>query len=230
MIQFFLTLTAFAPPMVEGLRHGLIAKSLREQQCSVDMSHHRWVQKDDDGIFVQGRYESPLPPWIEFTPLRLQYLRIDRVTIHADTDEQIAVTKFFLKKLRGIPTLSIYSDQFELSDLQEVLADMRVQSLYLRGMRLPRTGISVLSQDGLTWLGVMHTQFSNPAIDDLPLSLEHFDATRTRINDEGLPKFAKFTNLKKLILRRTPTTLNAIIALRKEMPWCEIDWQPLKNP
>jgi hypothetical protein len=76
-----------------------------------------------------------------------------------------------------------------------------------------------LNQPGLTWLCLAHTQFSDPAIQDLPASLEYFNATRTRITDRGLSGFVRLKHLKELKLRRTPTSEEAVEQLRGEMPW-----------
>jgi hypothetical protein len=87
-----------------------------------------------------------------------------------------------------------------------------------------------LNHDGLVWLCVRRTQFSNPAIEDLRQSLQYLNATRTRISDHGLQSFVRLDNLRILNLRRTPTSESAIDALRAQMPWCVIEWEPLTQP
>ncbi len=87
-----------------------------------------------------------------------------------------------------------------------------------------------LNHDGLIWLCLNRTQLSDPALNNLPDTLEYFDATRTRIDDDGLNSFVRLKNLKTLDIRRTPTSENAISSLRHRMPWCEIKWEPLRQP
>ncbi|WP_166821643.1 leucine-rich repeat domain-containing protein [Thalassoroseus pseudoceratinae] len=235
MIQLVLTFTALAPPMFEGLRHDFIAEALEEQHCSVSMSHMERVPVGPrpaagSPFGTPTKLQSTLPFWIESTWLRFKYRRIESVSVRCDSEEQVAKTVALLKKLPTVPSLTIRSTPFELGDLEEVMMSCRVGKLGITSMPLPRTAISALSQPSLTWLCVMRTHFSSAGIDELPLSLEYFDATRTRINDDALPKFVKFTNLKRLKLRRTPTSRQAVETLRRQMPWCEIDWQPLQNP
>jgi len=93
--------------------------------------------------------------------------------------------------------------------------------------QLPRGRIPSLTSQKLTWLCVAQTQFSDPAIADLPASLIYFDATRTRISDRGLAGFVRLKRLKSLDLSRTPTSQAAIEVLRQDMPWCEVHWEPL---
>jgi hypothetical protein len=86
-----------------------------------------------------------------------------------------------------------------------------------------------LNQRGLTWLCLSHTQFSDAAIQDLPSSLEYFNATRTRISDRGLPGFLRLTQLQTLNLSRTPTSRQAIEELQAQMPWCKTKWERLAH-
>jgi hypothetical protein len=95
--------------------------------------------------------------------------------------------------------------------------------------QLPRTRIPALNQKCLIWLCVARTEFSNPAIEDLPDSLVYFDATRTRIDDQGLKDFLRLRNLRKLVLLRTPTTEAGIDRLKATMPWCDVAWEPLQR-
>ena len=116
-----------------------------------------------------------------------------------------------------------------MAELTRLLSHVQIQKLYIQGAQLSRQRLPFQDQENMTWLCVARTQFSNPAIDDLPLSLTFFDATRTRINDDGLERFTRLRNLKRLILRRTPTTEQGIQKLRDRMPWCRIRWESLVN-
>lgn len=135
-----------------------------------------------------------------------------------------------LSRLDSFPHLSSYGSSITQAHLARLLETTHVDTLYLEGMPVDRHGIPCLKDSGVLWLLLARTQFSDPGIDDLPDSLEFFNATRTRISDEGLDKFVRLKNLKGLILRRTPTSEAAVDKLREKMPWCEISWELLRKP
>ena len=236
-------LAIWVPWMDEGLRHQALAAELEQAACRVRMSHMDWVELDTEEVSLafdeQGRIQQPvgtpvelqstLPAFFEWTSLSYVVRRIQQVSLRGTTEAEFDETIATLAKVRSVDTVSVYARDFGVEHLSRLLQEVRVRKLYLRGMSLPREHIPVLSQEGLVWLSVCHTQFSNPAIEDLPQSLTNFDATRTRINDDGLPQFVAFKNLKSLNLRRTPTSEQAIEELRTQMPWCRIQWEPLQK-
>lgn len=156
--------------------------------------------------------------------------RIERVTLRSPDQKVLADACAAIKSIRQFKTLSFYDTGISEAVLTDLLAHIRIQQLYLRSEVVGRGRLDWLNHDGLTWLSVSRTQFSNPAIDSLPMTLRLLDATRTRINDAGLEKFIRLTNLRRLNLRRTPTSQPAVEALRKKMPWCEIQWELLTKP
>jgi len=211
----------------EGRRHQVASKKLAELRCLVERSYfeRQPVQKTPNGTIMKS--VSTLPKWIDGTFIEHSMRRITSVFITTDTPIEDAIA--ILSELQSVPSISVQRDaRIKTSDLKQLLSQVRVESLYISNAKLDRGHLEFLSQEGLTWLCVARTQFSDPAIEDLPLSLTYFDATRTRITDEGLSSFTRLTNLKTLKLYRTPTSHAAIDQLRKQMPWCDIGWEPLK--
>lgn len=132
-----------------------------------------------------------------------------------------------LRPIGSIETFGSYDAPLEVSQLETLLSKVRIRSLYVSQAKLPRGRIPCLGYQSLEWIYVGRSQFSDPAIEDLPLSLKHLDATRTRITDNGLASFVRLKNLKTLILRRTQTTQEGIEKLQQQMPWCKIAWEPM---
>ena len=148
---------------------------------------------------------------------------------YSPAPERLSESLDCIKLIGAFEELTFYDTGIDQHLLADLMAHIRIKSLYIPSVSLPRTNITWLGKQQLSWLCVARTQFSNPAIDDLPLSLTYFDATRTRINDEGLSSFCRLKNLKSLKLLRTPTTHAAIVRLRQQMPWCKIDWEPMRT-
>jgi hypothetical protein len=171
---------------------------------------------------------STLPEFVETVGASNAFRRIERVTLRPRSDLKSALS--LVRELGDVESMSFYDTGVTESQISDTLNELHIRALYISSENLPRTNIPWLNHPGLTWLCVARTQFSNPAIDDLPTSLEYFDATRTRINDEGIDSFLRLKNLKTLILRRTPTSRAQIEKLKTKMPWCEIGWEPLVNP
>ena len=194
----------------EGYRQRALATRLE-----VDWSHYA-------GPF---RKQSTLPSWIEGSSLSMAFRRVCRVILRGNYDEQLSV----LAELGKVHDVSVYDDGFGERELETLLSRVEIESLYIESAQLSRGRLPCLRLQRLSWLCVARTQFSNPAIDDLPTSLTYLDVTRTRITDEGLPAFIRLTQLRTLILCRTPTTAAAVQRLRHEMPWCEISWEPLQR-
>ena len=224
----------FARQLSEGRRHQQIAVKLQAIGCDIGFSHRKEVPMANPPawLLVGGGipYEeiSTLPGFLERTGLALAVRRVSRVAIRSRSDMSASLE--LVKELGSVDTLSFGDTGVTQPQLADTMNSIRLRSVYLKSESLPRTRIRWLNHAGLTWLCVKRTQFSNPAIEDLPQSLEYFDATRTRINDDGLSSFVRLANLTSLDLRRTPTSKNAIEVLRTQMPWCKIKWEPLVQP
>jgi hypothetical protein len=224
----------FARQLSEGRRHQQIAVKLQAIGCDIGFSHREEIPMANPPawLLVGGGIPleevSTLPGFLERTGLALAFRRVSRVSIRSGSD--ISASLQLVKELGSVDSLSFGDTGVTQPQLANTMSSLRVRSVYLEGESLPRTRIDWLNHSGLTWLCVKRTQFSNPAIDNLPQSLQYLDATRTRINDDGLSSFVRLANLRSLDLRRTPTSGKAIEVLRTQMPWCTIKWEPLVRP
>lgn len=122
-------------------------------------------------------------------------------------------------RLRHIPDVTVRAggngDVITIAQLERVLKSVQSERLMIAGVGLPQTAIPELNSPGLRWLNVADTNFSNSAIENLPMSIEYLAATRTLIDDDGLSAFVLKTNLKKLMLRQNAVSDSAIIDLSK---------------
>ncbi len=209
-----------------GYVHEDAAKKLRELGASVDWQLAETTQVGPNAY----RVEKKVPPWMERLGVGGMFQRVSWVQISNRIPNRIEEVIEQIIRLERLPHFSSYNAPLTEPQLERLLDHVQIETLYVQSMKLGRERIPCLQNTNLKWLLVARTQFSNPAIDDLPLSLEYFDATRTRISDEGLEKFVRLKNLQKLILRRTPTSKSAIDELQKKMPWCEIEWEELRVP
>lgn len=214
-----------------GYQHRAIAQSLESRGNNVTFTHYTTVTgaASPNARFTPIMEVSTLHPLIESTGLALLYRRIDSVTIRTSHPANLDRSLSELERLGSVSNLSFYSTGVTEQSLASLLSNIQVRKLYIPSESLSRRQMPCLNHEGLEWLCVSRTQFSNPAIDSLPVSLKYLDATRTRINDEGLAKFERLRNLEKLILRRTPTSQEAVDDLRTRMPWCRIDWHSLSS-
>ncbi|MEW4455392.1 hypothetical protein AB1L30_22170 [Bremerella sp. JC817] len=117
--------------------------------------------------------------------------------------------------------------RFTQAQLAKALGTTRIGQLVAPRSHLTAGPFPELRRTGLVELNLSHTWFSDAAIADLPISLQHLTLERTAVTDAGLDSFRRLRNLRSLGLRRTPTSQQAVDRLRAEMPWCEIYWSPL---
>ncbi len=215
-----------------GREHRLVAERIRQLGCSVTWSPPKRmrmpaVYRGGGQLFRLSPPPDALPEWLEDSFLADAFYRIERIEMHHTPRKNVNGAVDELVKLDRVPSISIYTRSLDDRHLEQLLLSVQVDKLYAANATLDRGRMPYLNQRGLTWLCLAHTQFSYPAIQDLPSSLEYFNATRTRISDQGLPGFARLKQLKSLNLRRTPTSSEAIESLRAQMPWCEIEWERL---
>jgi len=213
-----------------GRQHQRIAlelNSLSQSGCYIDFTHTENVVVR---IFPNGGLNttrrSTLHPLVEKLGLASYARRIAGVTVSLREPQNLERALVLIRELDRLDVLSFAGSAVDEEQLQDLLRSTKVNKLHLAGIGLPRERIPWLSTTELTWLCVAHTEFSNSAIDDLPLSLTYFDAADSRINDEGLNKLVRLRNLKTLRLVHTSTTKEAIESLRTNMPSCEIRWLP----
>lgn len=230
-----LILATIALPIYEGKRHQRIAEKLNVSSNEVYSSHYEYVTIPDppDSAWHPGsgrimKTKSTLPEFIEKSGLSVMFRRIELVRIHYTADLEAALSN--LKELGSLKGVSFFNTGVSQEQLTDLFSQIHVSQIDVSGEKLPKTRIPWLTHEGLTELSVRRTNFSNPAIEDLPDSLEWLNAGRTRINDDGLDSFVRLKKLKWLNLSRTPTSEAAIEDLRRKMPWCKIEWEPLVNP
>ena len=131
-----------------------------------------------------------------------------------------------LGRLQQIDSLAFTNTGITDSQLTDVLSKTRVRSLDLSREKFAWTSDMNFGGQGMIWLCVARTQFNDASIGIVPTTLEHLDATHTRVTDAGLPAFMRLKSLKTLNLSRTRTSRAKIEMLRDDMPWCAIEWQP----
>lgn len=215
-----------------GVRHRRVALQLQSMGALVESSHYRYVEAPSQPAAARGIVMVPQSTlgYFDFPPLSYAARRIQRINVRPSKIHDFDAFARLLQELSSVNQISIYEPGLTAEQLEQIASKLKIQSLFVEGVKLPRSSLPFLKNQQLQFLYLGRSQFSNPAIVDLPLTLEHFDAIRTRISDEGLPQFVRLKNLKVLILSRIPCTAEGIENLREQMPWCRIAWEPLKTP
>ena len=131
-----------------------------------------------------------------------------------------------LGQLQQIDSLAFTNTGITDSQITTVLSKTRVRALDLSREKFAWTSDMNFAGKGMIWLCVARTQFNDASIGFVPATLEHLDATHTRVTDAGLPAFIRLKSLKTLNLSRTRTSRAKVELLRDHMPWCAIEWQP----
>lgn len=223
LLIFFLSMAILASYLPWQLYRNRVCNSaadeLRRLGCIVDL-----------GAYPASRsnFTKQLPAGLIKAWQIIQPQTIGRVVLQQKMNsQQITEAIEQLKSIGTIGDFASYDAPVEVSHLETLLSRVRIRSLYVSQAKLPRGRMPCLGYQPLEWIYVGRSQFSDPAIDDLPISLKYFDATRTRITDQGLASFVRLKNLKTLILRRTQTTQEGIEKLQEQMPWCKIAWEPM---
>jgi len=222
VVLLVLVLIGLALPIFEGKRHQRIAEELEARGANVLFSHFEPVPVSGPSgtVFVS---RSALPKFMDQTGLSLAVRRIRKVSVMEPSE--ITAVLPLIRQIGELDQLRLFNSSMTASQLESLLSDVRVESLDIRASILPQTGMPWLNREDLKFLVVERTNFSNPAIDDLPDSLIILNATRTRINDDGLNLFLRLKHLRVLVLSGTPCTDAGIEDLRKKMPWCKIEWE-----
>lgn len=210
-----------------GQLHVEVSENVRQLNGNVSLGIAEEVYLGPIPIAITDQRQA----WLKTLAMADATRRVGRVILYErSSDERLDKLVDELAQLDSFKHLSLYGCRLNQAQLARLLENTQVDTLYLESMSVDRRGMPCLRNTQTRWLLLARTQFSDPGIDDLPPTLEYFDATRTRITDKGLDKFVHRKNLKMLVLRRTPTTEAGIQRLREKMPWCEISWEPLENP
>jgi hypothetical protein len=142
-----------------------------------------------------------------------------------DKDEVLTA----LHSLPQLRLLRLTNLQLKTSDLQ-VLADLpELQSLDVGRTGLDTGSMPWLRDAKLRWLRAAHTQFSDNALQNLAhcRDLQFLDLERTIVSDNGVMHLTSLPTLRYLNLKRCPVSRSTILKLAKEMPGCQIEWEPL---
>lgn len=218
-----------------GQQHEAVAENFYNQQWGtiewryqfpvMPIKHIPTRKKMGVGFYRIGA--PRLSPWVIRIGGEPMFQRIERIVINRRSAQELEAPLAEVARIGSLADLSLYFCKPSESQLKDLMAHTSLESLSAEGAQIGRGRLPFLNHPGLKYLSLGRTQFSNLALDDLPISLTHLDLRRTRITDEGLGKFVRLKNLEKLVLDRTPTSEEAIERLRAQMPWCEIGWEPL---
>ncbi|PQO36928.1 hypothetical protein C5Y96_07130 [Blastopirellula marina] len=181
------------------------------------------------------RQVKQTPTWMEQLGMNLMFQRIKSVRVNAllppDKFDELVDQICRLDRVESLYFGSANTTQ-QLShrDLERILSHTQVDELYAMHCPLDVGSIPALRQSQLKILQLSHTWFDDAAVRDLPNTLTSLSLERTHVTDAGLPEFERLHRLEYLNLKRTPTSEEAIENLRGAMPWCEVVWEPLKQP
>ncbi len=196
----------------------------------IEWKHEDWQWVKPKPTVGVWRRASTISPWVKEIGADMLFHRIDRVVINNLDAANLRPRFDQLARLDHLPDLSLYDCRSNEEQLAQWMASTSVEKLFAEGALLGRGRLPFLNHSTLTHLHLGRTNFSDPAIDDLPVSLQELNLRRTRITDAGLDKLVRLRNLKRLVINRTPTSKAAVDRLRLKMPWCAIQWEPLENP
>ena len=210
-----------------GYMHEEAAKFLLEHGGKVKWK--RFVRRKNPNR--ASSVEKEIPTWISTLGADPMYWRIDEVFLFDEmSPEELVEAIDHISRLGSVRFFNCDNSEITEAQLVRVVKNVELELLSAYSAPIGGGPMPWLRDTKLTYLKLSRTQFSDEAIDDLPLSLTKLGAHNTQITDEGLGKFVRLTNLKNLVIWKTPTSREAIEELRKKMPWCDIDWQPLTNP
>lgn len=193
------------------------------------------ITSSPTNIVLQTQYEKGVPKWMENTQTGLLFQRIDTIEskgpLRPEELEEFLGLVAQLDRLESL-RLGEYLDNPTLTQTQlaTLLSEVRLNQLEAPRSHLNAGPFPELRNTRLQYLDLSHTWFSDPAIADLPSTLEELILERTAVTDAGLEHFGRLKRLQYLNIKRTPTSEEAVEALREKMPWCHINWTPLKNP
>ncbi|PQO36929.1 hypothetical protein C5Y96_07135 [Blastopirellula marina] len=172
-----------------------------------------------------------VPPWMRVTSFDYFWQRIDTIHLHTDMQpKQMEVAVAQIPRLDHLCTLNIGGQDFPEEKLAAMVGSIRLDQLIATHASLGTGPMPWLRHTRLKELNLSYTQFSDAAVDDLPMTLERLELEETQITDDGVAKLTKLKRLKVLILRDTHVSKEAYLKLKEELPDCWIDWDPFETP
>ena len=187
------------------------------------------------GPTVVSKKVKGTPDWMEQTGISMMFQRIESIRTRAlfppdKFDELVQqICRLDRIDLLAFGTVNAHQ-QLSQRDLEAILTNVHVKNLFATYCPLDGGSIPALRRSQLEYLDLSHTRFSDITVKELPTTLTWLDLERTAVTDAGLAGFTRLPHLEHLCLNRTPTSEAAIDQLREAMPWCEIIWEPLRNP
>lgn len=207
-----------------GYMHEETANFLQKHGGKVKWKRYERIQNPNRPSSV----DREMPAWIRSIGADPMFWRIDEVFLFDEmSPEELDEAVDHVCRLDRIRYLNCDNSEITEAQLARIVEEVEMELLFAYSAPIGGGPMPWLRDTKLTHLKLSKTKFSDVAIDDLPLSLEKLSAHNTQITDQGLEKLVRLTNLKKLILRRTPTSREAIDELRAKMSWCDIEWAPM---
>lgn len=172
-----------------------------------------------------------VPQWMRVTSFDYFWQRIDTIHLHTDMrPKQLEVAVTQIPRLDHLGKLEIGGRGFPEEKLATMVGSIRLDKLVATHASLGTGPLQWLRHTQLKELNLSYTQFSDAAVDDLPVTLERLELEETQITDIGAAKLAKLKQLKVLILRESHVSKEAYQKLKEELPDCWIDWDPFETP
>ncbi|MBA2113264.1 hypothetical protein [Bremerella alba] len=180
-----------------------------------------------------GAVESQVkhaPQWMRVTGFDRFWQRIDSIYLHSRLPpENIEVVVTQVPRLDHLGLLHISGSRFPEAKLAAMVGSIRLDRLHATHASLGQGPMPWLRHTGLKELNLSHTQFSDAAVDDLPVSLQRLELEDTQLTDTGMAKLARLKNLKFLILRGMRAHDETFVELKAKLPGCIIDWDTFES-
>lgn len=224
--------------MRTGYLHEDVAAKIADSRAIVYWKLTRTVvfdAQDSAGntIFLFGAGTAKVkaaPDWMQTLGVEPVFQRIIGVNINGASPEQLAYCLQQIKRLDEVGELHIKDSPLSATQLRELLEEVETKTLDVRATSIEDDPLPFLRDTNLTYLHLGDAAVSGKVIKDLPETLISLNLTGTQVTDEGLEGLVRLKNLKFLTLSNTPTSEEAIEALREKMPLCKIYWQSETKP
>jgi len=225
-----------------GLVHEEVGTAIEmtygEEMRNLGFTGVRWKlsqqKKLGNGLGMSSTVETTIkhsPPWMRATGFDFCWQRIEAIYLHADMEStRIDIVATQLPKLDHLGALHISGKGFPEEKLAAMVGSIRLDKLHAAYADLDRGPKPWLRRTQLKELYLSHTQFSDEAVDDLPVTLERLELEETQLTSLGMAKLARLRNLRVLILRKVVANEATYRELKHNLPDCLIDWDPIETP
>ncbi len=177
------------------------------------------------------------PAWMRNLGVEQAFQRIEHIWLFGPSEDQLIFEQpkdhlddFLrevarLSEVKGVGICNVAISEGQIEWLLTHVATTR-----LTVTETPSIGsqpMPFLRDSNLTEIVFANTGLSDAVLDDLPDTLNYLDISDTKVTDQGLEHLVRLKNLKRVVIDQTATSKAAIEKLRKEMPWCDILWEPM---